>query len=647
MAAILAAPTRWILELLSVVAPRDFSRYDAYFGTLPVLFLPGQDRKATATLQLRPAKTDIGQSEFEARPEFGDWFSQGDFSGGMGQRFFHRPGRDDSKYLISQGFDISEPGVLRHSNDTAEADDTNLTAPGALAVFNDLPFVTQGNGVYRGNGSFPGTWTIEDTDAGESGVPALDLATNGAHLFLAYGTGGIHVRDTGGTWDHLHTSAPADVNTGDTRVVRWLKDRLIVVGAAGRSLYEVVVADGIAADDTPPVLETLPAGWEFTDAFEAGPFIFATAVNPTSGLSRVHAYGLNSGLTAIEKKSSTPMPRGTLVYSGIGAQGRIFLGGGRQNKNGGENASLYEAISNNTGELQILLIAKEDDNDTAALAVRSFEVLADSIVFGWSRGLNSIYGRFVGLGRYNLARNAFSLDLKSSAQTDKRIRDVISFEDRLLFSVDAFGLEYEKLGVPVPEAWLVTSMADWANTSLKVWDLFEITHNALNVGVEVEIEYTKKNPDEQEWQPVMVSDTPGSAGKSERIEDIEARNLTLKITSTANIDADPEFQAFGVRSMPAPSDTEWRLVRTIRVFDEDRKNAKAEIVHQDPRTLRAQLQDLAHDFVTVFEPGVTWIAYVEDVAEVEPGSSIVSETAGTSEREAYYLEIRMVARRAA
>jgi hypothetical protein len=648
MAEILAAPTRWILTLLSAGGAKDFSRYDAYFNALPVLFLPGENRKATTTLQLRPVKADTGQSEFEARPEFGDWFAQGDFSGGKGQRFFHRPGRDDSKYLISQGFDISEPGVLRHLNDTAEADNTNITDPRSVAVFNDLPFVAQGGGVWRGDGNFPGTWTLEDTDAGEAGAIAWDLATDGDILFLAYGTGGVHWRNTGAVWDHLATSTPTDLDTGDTRIVRWLKDRLIVIGGAGRKIYEIPVANAVAGGSaTPTAIETIPLGWEFTDVFESGPFILATAANPTSGLSRVHTYGLNSGASAIEKKTSSPMPKGVLVMSGISLEGRIFLGGGRALSTGGYSAMLFEALTNASGELQTLLIAEEGEGSTVDLSVRAFETTSNSIIFGWGRENSSIYGRFVGLARYNLARNAFSHYLSTTTASDQKINDVTIFEGRVLIAVDNDGLFYEKVGTPTPEAWLVTSVADWSNTGLKAWDLFEITHNALNVGVDIQLDYTKKNPDEEDWQLVMVSDTPGSTGKATRLEGIESRSLTLKITSSAIAGTDPEFLAFGVRSMPAPADTEWRLVRTVRVFDEDRKNAKAEIVHQDPRTLRAQLQDLAHTFVTVYEPGVTWIAYVEDVAEVEPGSSIVSETAGTSEREAFYLELRMVARRAA
>jgi hypothetical protein len=50
--------------------------------------------------------------------------------------------------------------------------------------------------------------------------------------------------------------------------------------------------------------------------------------------------------------------------------------------------------------------------------------------------------------------------------------------------------------------------------------------------------------------------------------------------------------------------------------------------------------------VTLYEPGVTWTAYVQEVGEVEPAEAPSSATGGTEAREGFYVELRMVARRA-
>lgn len=648
MPSILAAPERHLFVLSSSTATvRDFTRYDAYLDDLGVLFLPGEGRKDTRTLELRPPKTDIGQTEFEARPEFGDWFSQGDFSHGMGQRFFHRPGRDPAKYHHAEGFDISEPGILKHLWDSKNTS-TNFNDPVAIEEFNGLPFVLDAtdHAVWRGDGTFPGTWTSEDPLSAEVADAEYSMATNGQLLFAALGTNGVHVRDTAGTWDHLHTATPTDLNTGDTRVVRWLKDRLMVIGTGGREIFEVVVDDTGQCDNAAPTaIETLPTGWLFHDIFEAGPFIFACAVNETAGMSRVHAYGLNSGATAIEKKTSTPLPAGHLAYSGIGALGRVFIGGGRLNEDNGINPVLYEAFPNDTGELQLLLINAEDDDDANDLPVKCFEVLSDAVIFGWARGSTNIHGRFTGLGYYNLARNAWTYHLARSLGADHAIADVTTYKGRTLYAIEDVGVAYEDIGVYETTAFIESSIADWNNAGRKVWDLFEVMHHPLPVQTSVQVQYTRRNPDLLEWQDIFTSDIPGAMGAVARLEDVTARTLALKLTSTATSSETPEIQAFSARSLPAPEETEWRVVRTIRVLGRDRKDQRAEAIKQDPRTVKSQILSLAHSWVTFYEPGSTFTAYVENVRETEPGSSALSETEGSSGREAYFFQIEMVARR--
>jgi len=110
------------------------------------------------------------------------------------------------------------------------------------------------------------TWTPEDQEPGETNNDVEDLASSGSELYAAVGAGGIHVRDTGGTWTHYN-----DVEA--TRLA-WLKDRLIA--GDGTKVYEVI------SGATPTEMETLPSGWTFESFFEAGNFIYGCAINTTA-----------------------------------------------------------------------------------------------------------------------------------------------------------------------------------------------------------------------------------------------------------------------------------------------------------------------------------------------------------------------------
>lgn len=615
------------------VTDLDFSRYDAYLDSLGVLYLNEEGRKVTRTAQLRPPRTDVGQTPYEQRSGFGDYFAQGDFTGGAGQRHYHRASRDETKFLESEGFDITERGELTHLNAMAEAG--AYSGPHSLTHLDELVFFANGNSVTRGNGSWPGSFADEDPAAGEGGATTLDLTASGDKLFSASGPNGVHVRSAAGTWSHYQPDAATNLAVGTATKVAWLKDRLFVVGQGGTDIYEVV------ADSSPTTMETLPDGWTFQHIFEAGPFVFATAINTKIGKSRVHAYGLNSGGSAMEKKSSTPLPNGDIGYCGIGYLGRIFIGGGRQNASGGLEALLYEAGANETGELALQLVTADDSAASSDFSIREMEALPFAIVFGWNTGSRR------GLGIYHLALNAFAnyLDVTSLTSSSSPITSALYYKGRVVMT-HADGLFYENLGTPVTTATLTSSIADWNTTATKTWDLFEVLHEALDVGTSVVLEYTKVDPDDGQWLTALTSAFQTATGAQARVESLRSRQLAVKITSTAAQNNAPVIRSFSVRSTPSPSDPDWELIRVVRVVDRDRKDRRAEPIKQDPRDTKNQIEDMAYRWVTLYEPGATYTVYVDAVAHVEPGSSLVSETGGTSEREAYYLELRMVGRRA-
>lgn len=622
-----------------VLASHDFSTYDGYLDDLPVLYLDQQGARGTQLMKLRPPRTDVGTSTFEQRPNFGDFFAEGDFSHGSLQRYFHHDPRDPAKYLRSEGFDIRLPGKLTHLNTLTEITvgaKTGLPhralvqALGVIyTVMDDTP-----DGAFYSDGAFPGTWSdIATTWGGD----AVDITAAGDVVYMAASAGGIWSYTDGGVaWVHYVTDP--------VTVVCWAKDRLFA--ADGASIYEVTGAGSLPLLPTP--LETLPDGWVFTDICEGGYFLYAVAQNPELGLSAVYTYSIETSTGNMIPKAHTPFPKGDIVRTGIATQGRVFIGGGRQNSSGGLDAVLYEAAPTTstylgfTGDLQLSLIAFGDSAGANDASVRSFETTSEAVVFGWNSAERT------GTGIFHLARNAFANHLKVYDSFVK-LNAVLQYQGRFLIATET-GLYYEVLDSPVASATLVSSVADFNTSGTKTWDLFELFHDPLTLGQSVLMEFTRVDPDYDAWETALDSAMLGASGAQARVEDVRCRTLAVRLTSTAGILGEPITRSYSVRSNPTPvsvAETEWEMVRTVRVLHRDRKDSGGSGIIQDTRGVRSRLQDMAFRWVTLYEPGITWTAWVENVSETSPGDSRAAETAGTPENEAYYIQLQMVGRRAA
>lgn len=633
-----------ISAMLEGTPSLDFTVYDLYIddGTNVTGYLVHEDEQtkgSDSANPIRAEKQDVGQNPSEQRPEFGDHFAQGDFSHGADQSYFHHAGRDERKFLASEGFDIATPGHLHHLHDVLEALDG--TGIGALTQANDVVFVAEGNDVRVGNGLFPGSWANEDPHNAEGDTAVLDLTSRGDEVFAALGANGVHIRSSAGVWDHFQPDGATDLSgVGSVTKVEWVKDRLIIAGDGGRGAYEVV------ADSTPAVMKTLPEGWTFEKFFEAGAFIYGCAVNADAGLSRVHIFGLNSAGTALEDKGSVPIPRGELIYTGIGDPGGIFLGGGRRNSSaGGYDPIFYQAIQSENGFLQLLKIAQGHDVGANDCSVLAFETLGDAIVMSWSLGTGALTGARTGIAWYHLGRQAFVHHLKKDAASTAQVSDILFYRGRILFSIEGDGLYYEDLDNYVAQAELITSVADWGSAGQKIWDQIEIAHHHMPSGGSVRVEYTTAHPEEDAWNPWITSNVAGSLGADGRLSRVESRLFAIKLISLATPSASdaPHLSSFSVRSNPTRSEPEYVLSRFLRLLAKDRKDKRGPVVYQDPVAARIALQMLLDSWVVVYEPGITWTAFVRSVSTTEPAEPFLSGTSGEPLKEAYLIRLDMIA----
>lgn len=639
-----------VLEPATAESPgHDFTVYDAYLasgaGELGLLYHEISSGNVTQAKPLKPVRSDVGNDPWETRPESGDAWSQGDFSHGSGQEYFHEQNRDVKKFLWSEGFDLlSNPGRISHLQATTKA--KTITGTGKMAVAGGLLFIADPTHVQRGDGTLPGTYTSEDPYAGETADTAVyDLVGSGDELYAALGGRGVHKRDSGGTWTHFNDVAAT--------CLAWVKDRLMA--ADGRNIYEISPA---STTSTPASIVTLPAGWTFTSIFESGAFIYACASNTNSGHSKVYAFNEQNGIIVV--LTSTDMPRDQIIKTGVGYLNLIYLGGGTATTSGGYDPVVYQAFGDGSGGLNYVKLADATGAGASDLGVRCIKPLGETVALGWSLGAGATFGERTGLALHDLGRDAFVNYLKREGAGHVVVDDIRRYKGRLVFVVDGDGLYYENPSLFVPTATMIPSVADWDNAGLKIWDRVELFTKPLPVGgAKVQVDYTKKLPEDDDWVAALTYNVPGTTGQQTKLVNIKSRMFGLKFTSTSSTDQTlaPEILSFAVRSNPAPAIPEYTLTRTIQIFDQDRKDADGEVVYNDVHGVRRQIMDLIYTWATLYEAGLTWDVRITSVSVV-PSTLLVGyahtpmqpmeiSTGGDTGRDGVLLQIDMDATRSA
>ena len=578
----------------SITAPqgvKTYSKFDAWLNSIGLLFYDGEgSQNSTQTLDLQPPQSDVRNSPNEIPSALGRFFSMSDFSHGSGQTFFHRQSSDQAKYLHSEGFDTSEPGILTHLHATLLANGGALTAgsTGKSAQAQGKQFVADGTNV-RVYDPITGVVATENPHALEVATTVYDLTAEGDRVFAALGANGIHVRDASGVWTHF--------NDAQAILVRFLKDRIIA--ASARDFYEIT-AGGVA----PTSKLTLKEGWGFTDLGENGPFIYAPC-NDGESLSKVQIFGLDNSLALVHKGSSW-LPENDLVYSIKGYLGLVLLGCGRVNNTGGRDALLYKAVPDDSGFLPLQLIADSEGAGTLDLSVRALGTQGRNFLVGWSLGTGYPYGKREGMAVYDPALDSFvhhhSYDI-GAADPDPLL-SIATFEGLHVWA-SAKGVVYEDMSTVVSQATLITSIANWNNAGLKTWDTTDITHKKLPPTSSVSVQYTVRSPEDGEWSAAGESSIADSNGETFQHPGVQGQKFALKIVSnsTQSRNAAPSIESFSTRSNPTLENAEYRLVRTVRIFDMDRSSASRtkEQVRQNPRDVRDSIRDLVHDWCQWYE----------------------------------------------
>lgn len=600
------------LALPATTSPttRDFSSVSAYAGAMELHYFRGEGaRHTTETIPLSPPQTDVGNNRNEMPSALGRFFAQGDFSHGAGQGYFHYQSSDPAKYLYSEGFDISELGLLRHHNAMI------LNAMGALAAGSTGRSVQSQGKLFVADGAtvkvfdpVTGTPTTEDPYAGEALLTTAvqDLTSEGDRVFAALGNNGIHVRSATGVWTHYNDAA--------VHRISFLKDR--IMAASSRDIYEVT-----AGGATPISKLTLKEGWRFTDIGENGPFIYAPAITETAGdvgMCKVHHFGLDDSLNLVPK-GSTWMPNNELCFSVKGYLGTIYLGCGRVNASGGKDALIYKATPDADGFLAYDLISDSEGAGTRDLSVKAMGTKGRNVIFGWTLGTDAPYGAREGIAIYDPALDSFSHHLASVASppTPRIALSTNVFKGRIVI-VTLGGVYYEDTTTKVAQASLISSIANWNNPGVKNWDESSLATRSLPNTASVDLQYTLDHPEEGNWLLADSHTVPGATKATFRHANTESSRFTVKLVSNATTSrvTAPEIETFSVRSNPTVENTEYRLIRTVHFVGTISKGHRGAVRSYNPLSERDALRALENTWFDLYEPDASYNVRLTQTQEI-------------------------------
>lgn len=603
---------------------------------------PANPLNTTEPLPLRAPRQDTSTNPAESRPEYGDFFGQSDFRNGALQQWFHKTGSDPKRFFNSEGLDPFHTHAV--SLGTAIhlmlLDEVAENAPPAAVgtntpvvdVCQNIQFLAWGDTVYKRT-SPTGGWTEESPHLAEGKVQVHDLAVAGSEMYYALGTNGIHKRDTAGTITHYNAALA-------TRVA-FVKDRLMATSA--RAVYEIV-ASGAA----PSPIETVPEGWESTDIWEANGYIYISFVHVTSGLSRVHHYGLNDTGTAVAKIGSTPMPRDQLVRTGRGYLGQCYLGVGKRNTSGGYEPVFYQAIIDGEGFLNIVKIAEGTGAGARDLAIRHIEPYGENLLMSWSLGSGATFGSREGLAVFNPGRDGFATHLRDSSRdgtaTADSVYSISIYQGHICYATPSRFRRQDHTALE-NSCEFVSSIGDQNSEGNKTYDYIEVATYPLPVGTSVGVYYTTDPPEDENW--TLAGTHSGTGNTTSRFAiSVTAPQIAVRLVPVPVGTTQPEIVGFRVRSNPFPDKREWVLTRTVRLQEEDRSEPNARPVQQDVVAKYKQLQDLMYTKVTVEEPGgLEWDCRVEAVADYKPALELQGLVTGNPQNMAFFIRITLTGSR--
>ena len=559
-----------------VVSPRA-SGYSARFdGIWYRLAVGPNSQMVVASAPLQAQKLSTSENPEDMRTEFGDSYSRIKFDGGEGLAFAHSRDNtpiDSTRFWDSHNVDITpaRPGELPSikllpatANVDAQAQTNLYLATDTAALYMASDFNVRRT--VDPTATTP-TWTTENPNLAEGNIAVTGLIGVGTTLYAALGANGIHTR-IGGTWAHW-----SDLGASGVWAAKATSSGAIILaagtGASTNIFYQAKAAAASVA------LITLGAGETFVDCVDAGAAILVSATN-----GYIYSLGLNSAGSALELKGQTKVS--DIGYAAtLGTSGGLVFYGLRASSGAGTVGSFWRATLDPTSFTlkDSMVIRRWDHEGTGDHGVEHhpscMTTARDSLFFGIDEG----HGKTAGLWRYDLVTGGRVRHLRSTVSSAKVV-DVMSYQDRLFFSVSGSGLWREQTTYAA-SGWLITPAGDLFTASEKQWVGAYLDTASVTDGT-VELLYstdpsTMLNAASTSWVS-LIQVRSGVSTEEIEIRSSQGRYLVAQIKIEANAAGTISPAPRGVSFRAYPGQTDQLIRLPINVSDRIEMPNKRRIV---------------------------------------------------------------------
>lgn len=458
-----------------------------------------------------------------------------DWTDGAGQRYYKRQASSDTGYLSSTGIDPFTTGQLRLLPATARFI-TSTYDPQFAVVAGQRLFVSTGSGQLTSYDDPSDTSATTITISGAS--HPTSMTSDGTNWYFADGSN-IYRNST--------AAAPVGAwSTEDAMLVQWCSDRLVIAKKNGSSTtpnalatlnYATGAVNGPASGSAAFVFE------EETDirSITSGDgYVWWAASRNDHGV--IYSWKLGSTdsyLTAFE------LPNGQDVRSIGYYQGNLFIRARELVDGATRKAIIYRAVPSDGRLIPTRVVELSDSSVDHAEG--DFAGDDRFVYFSW-RAMDTTSG----IGCIDLSTGGWAKWMKSPGNTG-RVRNIVQWYGRTLFTVDGYGAVLEQVPVggddkTTTTGTLTTSVADLNTSQRKGFGAIVANFDPLPANSSITVSYSI---DAGTSFTALTPSVTAAGSKTARWDiDKESDSLMVRIELNKSGTASPVLRSIMVRAYP-------------------------------------------------------------------------------------------------
>jgi len=444
---------------------------------------------------------------------------------GAGQTHFDADDSNPWRFNRSRGIDVWTRNQVSLLNDTDQkraSGNSNLY----LAVAGGFLYATDGTALVRTADITPGSPTFT-TITGGTAATFSSMASDGFNVLLACGASGIDKTTRGAATKTNHI-------TGTVAQVAYGKGRWIA--SSGPNLYDIttLVAAGGAL---PAALYTQPNTDFVWNCFAEGPSAFY-AGGFSGDKSLIYRLTMKEDGTGLNQPVVAGfLPDGELISSMQGYLGFVLIG---------TSKGVRVGIPADNGDLSIGAFIPTDTT------VQCFEGQDRFVWFGWG---NFEATSISGLGRIDLQTfsdadalaPSYASDLMATTGGTNTV-NVVTFQDRRVFSVSALGFYGEEVGTLVATGEIDSGIFDYGLSDEKLSLYVDMTH--ISPGSGSHSVYLSVDRGAFGFLATMTTDHEPIATGEARGHEFEVRITMARDGGDTSMG--PTIRSWSLRSQPVP-----------------------------------------------------------------------------------------------